>query len=108
MYSVIGVLYSGPDGNENLPKAVSDLMHKLLTHTFAVGVAWLTQMYNYLLNMSTQDVKNYLLSPENSHHLIHHQKFLNAVEPEFHRVLSRGVQLTLSLMSVSENRSRSL
>lgn len=77
-------MYGGIDDYENLQKAVREWLRKIILDTFTVGIAWLAQMYTYLLDLFRQDVKNFLLSPGRHHNLVKHFVFLNGVDREFH------------------------
>lgn len=85
--SATGLLYGGLDDYDNLQKAVREWVRKLISDTFVVGIAWLAQMYIYLLDMFRQNVTNYLLAPGKYNHLVKHTIFLNAVDREYHKTV---------------------
>ncbi|CAF2766505.1 unnamed protein product [Rotaria sp. Silwood2] len=83
--SSTGVLYGGVSDYDYLDKAVRDWVRHLILNMFVVGIAWLTQMYIYMLDTFRQNVKLYLLAPGKYNHLVHHIIFLNAVDRDFHK-----------------------
>ncbi|CAF4505324.1 unnamed protein product [Rotaria socialis] len=85
--SAAGALYGGIDGYDNLQKAVREWVRKHVLNTFSVGIAWLTQMYIYLLDMFREKVKNYLLAPGRYNHLAKHTIFLNGIDLEYHKIV---------------------
>jgi len=81
-----GHLYGGLNDYENLPKAVREIVHKLVNETFLLGICWLTQMITFITDMFAKNVKKHLLC--NKHHqLKSHYKFLYAVDFEYHEII---------------------
>ena len=79
-------IYGGLSDYENLPKAVREIVHKLVNETFLLGICWLTQMFAFITDMFAKNVKKYLLC--NKHHqLSSHYKFLYAVDFEYHEII---------------------
>ncbi|UJR34550.1 hypothetical protein I4U23_027327 [Adineta vaga] len=85
--SSTAMLYGGLDDYDNLQKAVREWVRKHIFDTFTVGVAWLTQMYTYLLDIFRQNVRNFLLAPGKHNHIAKHTIFLNAVDLEYHKTV---------------------
>lgn len=87
LLSSAAILYGGLDDYDNLQKTVREWLRKHILDTFIVGIAWLTQMYIYLLDIFRQNVKNFLLAPGRYNHIAKHTIFLNAVDLEYHKTV---------------------
>ncbi|UJR34553.1 hypothetical protein I4U23_027329 [Adineta vaga] len=83
--TIESLLYGGLSCSANMDKFVRDMMRRLVRKTFAVGIAWLTQMYTYLLDTFREAVTSLLLSENNYAYLKNHSPFLKIVELDYHR-----------------------
>lgn len=79
------LLYGGLSTHVNIEKFMRDTMYRLIRKTFAVGIAWLIQMYSYLLDTFREAVTKLLLSLSKYSYLKKHVAFLAIVELDYHR-----------------------
>ncbi|CAF1505633.1 unnamed protein product, partial [Didymodactylos carnosus] len=79
-------IYGGLSDYENLPKAVREIVLKLINETFLLGICWLTQMFAFIADMFAKNVKKHLLCNKHGQ-LKGHYKFLYAVDFEYHEII---------------------
>ncbi|CAF3290627.1 unnamed protein product [Rotaria socialis] len=83
--TIESLLYGGLSCSANTEKLIRDALNFFIRKTFVVGVAWLTQMYSYLLGTFFKSIIKFLLSQERFKHLQDHIPFLSIIEVDYHQ-----------------------
>lgn len=96
--SASSILYGGVTDHSYLEKATRELLRHRIRNMFVVGIAWLTQMFMYMLDTFRENIKHRLLTSKRYNHIIRHVVFLSAVDREFHRTTRAWIRQTVQVI----------